>query len=76
MRRYASACTDPEAAEVGVGVVVGLVVRLHQRGDDLALLVGQPGPPRLTLRLTLRLLVLPPLDQVLLPLHFLICQDD
>lgn len=73
---HACACTDPEAAEVGVGVVVGLVMRLHQGGDDLALLVAQPWPPRLLLRLPLRLLVLPPLDQVLLPLHLLVRQDD
>lgn len=64
--------TDPEAVEVGVGVVVGLVVCLHQRGDDLALVLAQPG----SLRLPLRLLILPPLDQILLPLHLLICQDD
>lgn len=68
--------TDPEAVEVGVGVVVGLVVCLHQRGDDLALLLAQPGSLRLPLRLPLRLLILPPLDQIFLPLHLLICQND
>lgn len=68
--------TNPEAAEVRVGVVICFVVRLHQCGDDLALFVGEPGPPRLPLCFALRLLVLPPLNQVLLPLHFLICQND
>lgn len=70
--KHISISTDPKAWEVGVGVVVGLVVSLHQRGDDLALLLAQPG----SLRLPLRLLILPPLDQILLPLHLLICQDD
>ena len=68
--------TNPEAAEVRVGIVICFVVRLHQRGDDLALFVSEPGPPRLPLCFALRLLVLPPLNQVLLPLHFLICQND
>ena len=48
----------------------------HQRGDDLALFVRQPGPPGLPLGFALCLLILPSLDQVLLTLYFLICQDD
>lgn len=52
------------------------MVRLHQRCDDLTLFVGEPRSPRLPLRFALGLLVLSPLNEVLLPLHFLVCQDD
>lgn len=68
--------TNPEPAEVRVGIVVCFVVRLHQSGDDLTLLIGQPRPPGLLLCFTLSLLIFPPLNQVLLPLNLLICQND
>lgn len=64
--------TDPEASEVSVGGVVGLVVSFHQAGDDPRLLVIQPWP----LRLPGRFLLLPLHDHFPFPLNLLICQYD
>lgn len=64
--------TDSEFHKVGVGVIIGLVMRLHQRADDLTLLLSQPG----LLRLPHRLLFLSFQDQLLLPLYLLISQND
>lgn len=68
--------TNSEPAEVRVGVVVCLVVCFHQSGDDLTLFISKPGPPGLPLCFTLSLLIFPPLNQVLLPLNFLICENN
>lgn len=68
--------TNPKSGEVRVGVIVCLVVSVHQRGDDLTLFFRESGSPCLFLCLALRLLLLPPLNQVLFPLHFLVCQND
>lgn len=62
----------PETGEVGVGVVIGFVMRLHQCGDDRTLLLREAG----LVRFLVRLLILPLLDQILLPLHLLIGQDN
>lgn len=64
--------THPEAGEVGIGGIVGLVVSLHQTGDDLGLLLVQTWPHRLS-----GCLLLFPLHyHVLLPLNLLVGQDD
>lgn len=64
--------TDPEAVEVGVGGIVGLVVSFHQGGNNFGLLLVQTWPHGLAGRL----LLLPLHYHVLLPLDLLICQND
>lgn len=60
--RHRGMNTNPEAAEVRVGIIICFMVRLHQRGDDLALFLTQAGPPCLLLRFALCLLILSPLN--------------
>lgn len=64
--------TDPEAVEVGVGGIVGLVVSFHQGGNNSGLLLVQTWPHGLAGRL----LLLPLHYHVLLPLDLLVRQDD
>lgn len=71
-RQRKSGNTDPEAVEVGVGGIVGLVVSFHQGGNNFGLLLVQTWPHGLAGRL----LFLPLHYHVLLPLDLLICQDD
>lgn len=68
--------TNPKAAEIRVGVVVCFVVCLHQCGNDVTLFIWESRSPCFLFCFTLCLLVLPPLNQVLLSLHFLIRQND
>lgn len=64
--------TNPEAGEVWIGGIVGLVVSFHQGGDDPGLLLIQTWPHCLPGCL----LLFPLYYHVLLPLDFLVCQDD
>lgn len=64
--------TYPELAEVGVGVVVGLVVGVQQGGDDALLLLRQLRPQAVLQGL----LLLPLEDHLPFPLHLFISQDD
>lgn len=64
--------TNPEAGEVGIGGIKGLVVSLHQTGDDTGLLLVQTWPHRLPCGL----LLFPLYYHVLLPLNLLVGQDD
>lgn len=64
--------TNPEAGEVRIGGIVGLVVSFHQGGDDPGLLLIQTWPHRLPGCLLLFSLQY----HVLLPLNLLVCQDD
>lgn len=64
--------TNPEAGEVRIGGIVGLVVSFHQGGDDSGLLLIQTWPHCLPGCL----LLFPFYYHVLLPLDFLVCQDD
>lgn len=64
--------TDPEAVEVGIGGIVGLVVSFHQGGNNFGLLLVQTWPHGLAGRL----LLLPLHYHVLLPLDLLVRQDD
>lgn len=64
--------TNPEAGEVRIGGIIGLVVSFHQGGDNPGLLVIQTWPHRLPGCL----LLFPLQDHVLLPLNLLVRQDD
>lgn len=64
--------TNPEAGEVRIGGIIGLVVSFHQGGDNPGLLVIQTWPHCLPGCL----LLFPLQDHVLLPLNLLVRQDD
>lgn len=61
--------TYPEAPEVGIGGVVGLVVGIQQDGDDVLLLLRQLGPQAVLQSLFLLSLH----DHLPLTLHLLVC---
>lgn len=64
--------TNPEAREIWIGGIVGLVVSFHQAGDDPGLLIVQPRPHCLPGCL----LFFPLQNHILLPLNLLICEDN